>query len=302
MDLKGVDETHGVMPARPPMGRDKGGIQALDRAFLILDIIADAGGEAKLTEISAIAGLNVSTCHHLISTLYNWGYVARGADSKTYVLGSRILHLSAACLRQVDLPRRSQNYVDRLNHQTRETVTLAIMQDTSLVNVLRRDARHAVRVDASLGGKSNAAHATATGKAILAWLPPSELSRIIADKGLTAFTPNTIVNLDKLKEELRLTRRNGFAIDREEFHPGVICIGAAIRDHAGAVVGSIGVSSPLFRATAEYLDQIKVHLIAATDELSIELGAPGAILCRSEKKQLRNSSEQVRTGTSVASF
>ena len=48
MEIKGVDETHGVMPARPPMGRDKGGIQALDRAFLILDIIADAGGEAKL--------------------------------------------------------------------------------------------------------------------------------------------------------------------------------------------------------------------------------------------------------------
>jgi IclR family transcriptional regulator, acetate operon repressor len=284
MDLKGVDEKHSVMPSRPPMGRDKGGIQALDRAFLILDIIADAGGEAKLTEISTIAGLNVSTCHHLISTLYNWGYVARGAGSKTYVLGSRILHLSAACLRQVDLPRRAQNYVDRLNDQTLEAVQLAIMQGTSLATVLRRDARHAVRVDAGLGGKSNAAHATATGKAILAWLPPNELDRIVADKGLTAFTPNTIVSLDKLKEELRLTRRNGFAVDREEFQPGVICIGAAIRDHAGAVVGSISVSSPLFRATAEYLDQIKVHLIAATDELSMELGAPGAILRGSVRK------------------
>jgi IclR family transcriptional regulator, acetate operon repressor len=107
------------------------------------------------------------------------------------------------------------------------------------------------------------------------------------------------VNVDKLKEELRLTRRNGFAIDREEFHPGVICIGAAIRDHAGAVGGSIGVSSPLFRATAEYLDQIKVHLIAATDELSIELGAPGAILRGFEK---RNSPEQVRAATPLTSF
>jgi IclR family transcriptional regulator, acetate operon repressor len=277
MDLKAVDETHSVMPARPPMGRDKGGIQALDRAFLILDIIADAGGEAKLTEISAIAGLNVSTCHHLMSTLCNWGYVARGASGRSYVLGSRILHLSAACLRQVDLPRRAQSYVDRLNDQTREAVQLAIMQDTNLVNILHRDARHAVRVDAGLGGKSNAAHATATGKAILAWLPPTELERIVADKGLTAFTSHTITSIDDLKEELRMTRRNGFAIDREEFQSGVICIGAAIRDHAGAVVGSISVSSPLFRATAEYIDQIKVHLIAATDELSAELGAPGAI-------------------------
>lgn len=271
------------MPARPPMGRDHGGIQALDRAFLILDVMAEAGGEAKLTEIAASAGLNVSTCHHLISTLYNWGYVARGVNSRSYVLGSRILHLSAACLRQVDLPRRAESFVARLNDQTRETVQLAIMQDTNLVHVLRREARHAVRVDGTLGGKSNAAHATATGKAILAWLPPTELDRIVADKGLTAFTPNTITDIEKLKEELRLTRRNGFAIDREEFQLGVMCLGAAIRDHAGAVVGSIGVSSPAFRATPEYFDQVKVHLVAAVDELSTELGAPGAILRGSSK-------------------
>jgi IclR family acetate operon transcriptional repressor len=272
------------MPARPPMGRDNGGIQALDRAFLILDVIADAGGEAKLTQIANIAGLNVSTCHHLISTLHNWGYVARGANSRSYVLGSRILHLSAACLRQVDLPRRAQSFVDRLNDQTREAVQLAIMQDTNLVNVLHREARHAVRVDAGLGGNSNAAHATATGKAILAWLPPTELDRIVADKGLTAFTPHTITDIERLKEDLRLTRRNGFAIDREEFQLGVICLGAAIRDHAGAVVGSISVSSPVFRATPEYINQISVHLIAATDELSTELGAPGAIPRASTKR------------------
>jgi IclR family transcriptional regulator, acetate operon repressor len=277
-------ERPGVMPARPPMGRDNGGIQALDRAFLILDVIADAGGEAKLTEIAGVAGLNVSTCHHLISTLHNWGYVARGANGRSYVLGSRILHLSAACLRQVDLPRRAQSFVDRLNDRTREAVRLAIMQDTNLVNVLHREARHAVRVDAGLGGNSNAAHATATGKAILAWLPPTELDRIVADKGLTAFTPNTITDLEKLKEDLRLTRRNGFAIDREEFQLGVVCLGAAIRDHAGAVVGSISVSSPVFRATPSYINQIKVHLIAAADELSTELGAPGAILRGSAKR------------------
>ena len=283
MEAERGRERRSVMPARPPMGRGHGGIQALDRAFLILDVIADAGGEAKLTEIAALAGLNISTCHHLISTLHNWGYVARGANGRSYVLGSRILHLGAACLRQVDLPRRAQSFVDRLNDQTREAVQLAIMQDTNLVNVLRREARHAVRVDAGLGGNSNAAHATATGKAILAWLPPTELDRIVADKGLTVFTPHTITNIDRLKEDLRLTRRNGFAIDREEFQLGVICLGAAIRDHAGAVVGSISVSSPVFRATPDYINQIRVHLIAATDELSTELGAPGAILRGSAK-------------------
>lgn len=277
--MDGSQQPRGVMPARPPIGRDRGGIQALDRAFLILDIIADAGGEAKLTEIAGAAGLHVSTCHHLISTLCNWGYVARGTLKRSYILGPRILHLSAACLRQVDLPRRAQAYIDRLNDQTHEAVQLAIMQDTSVV-ILRREARHALRVDTGLAGRMNAAHATATGKAILAWLPPTELERIVSDKGMSAFTPNTIVDLELLREELRLTRRHGYAVDREEFQPGVICVGAAIRDHAGAVVGSISVSSPVFRATPEHLEQIRIHLLAATDELSTELGAPGAILER----------------------
>src|ERR1700748_3044682 len=141
------NERRAVMPARPPIGRDHGGIQALDRAFLILDVMADAGGEAKLTEIAATAGLNVSTCHHLISTLYNWGYVARGVNSRSYVLGSRILHLSAACLRQVDLPRRAQSFLDRLKDQTKESFQRAIMQDPNLFHALRREPRHAVRVD-----------------------------------------------------------------------------------------------------------------------------------------------------------
>src|ERR1700753_2265376 len=99
MPSERANERRAVMPAPPPppMGRDHGGIQALDRAFLILDVLADAGGEAKLTEIAATAGLNVSTCHHLISTLHNWGYVSRGVNSRSYVLGSRIIHIMTAC-------------------------------------------------------------------------------------------------------------------------------------------------------------------------------------------------------------
>lgn len=117
---------------------------------------------------------------------------------------------------------------------------------------------------------------------------PTELERIVADKGMTAFTPNTIVDLYQLKEHLRLTRRHGYAIDREEFQPGVICLGAAVRDHAGAVVGSLSVSSPVFRATPEHLEQIRIHLLAATDELSMELGAPGAIL----ERPIRNTAAE----------
>ena len=115
-------------------------------------------------------------------------------------------------------------------------------------------------------------HATATGKAMLAWLPEDEIRRILASKGMAAFTPSTITDPDVLIEELRLVRRNGHALDREEFQPGVICVGAAIRDHLGAVVGAISASAPTMRATEEHLGRMRDGVMAAARALSAEFG------------------------------
>ncbi len=136
------------------------------------------------------------------------GFVTKGLGRRGYALGARILYLSHACL-QVDLPRRAQSALDRINESTGETVHLAALQGDEFVTVLKREARHAVRVDAGALGTSDAAHATATGKAMLAWLPEDEIRRIVMGRGMTRFTPHTITDFDALIEALRLVRRNG---------------------------------------------------------------------------------------------
>jgi IclR family acetate operon transcriptional repressor len=254
----------------------RGSIQSVDRALSLLESLAEAGGEASLTDLSRWTHLNVSTCHHLLSTLVNWGYVAKVPGRRSYALGARVLYLGHACLRQVDLPRRSQVYMDRINQATGESVHLAVLQADNIITLVKREARHAVRVDSGMLGRSDAPHATATGKAMIAWLPEDQIRRMLpAD--LKRFTDNTIVDFDTLIEELRHVRRNGVAIDREEFQPGVICIGSAIRDHAGAVVGAISASAPAMRATEEHLALMKREVIGATSALSAELGEPGAM-------------------------
>jgi IclR family acetate operon transcriptional repressor len=247
-------------------------IQSVDRALTLLETIAELGGETTLTELASRTGLNISTCHHLLSTLVKWGYVAKVPGRRTYALGGRILHLGHACLRQVDLPRRAQPFLERINALTGETVHLAVLQGDHLVTLAKREARHAVRVDAA--AQSDAAHATATGKAMLAWLPEDEIRRIAG--GMPRFTPSTITDFAALIEDLRLVRRNGFAIDREEFQPGVVCIGAAIRDHAGAVVGAISASAPTMRANEAQLARMREEVTVAARALSAELGEPGA--------------------------
>jgi IclR family acetate operon transcriptional repressor len=270
-----IDHNHADVRTGPLTGERSGSIQSVDRALLILDLIAESGGEASLSGIAERAGLNISTCHHLLATLANRGYVSQVPGKRTYSLGHRVLYLSHACLRQVSLPQLAQRHLDQINLKTGEASQLAVMQGTDLVTLLRREARHAVRVDVGLGGKLNAAHATATGKAILAWLPEMERDRIIAEKGLTVFTPKTINNMEALIEELRLVRRNGFAVDRQEFQPGVLCIGAAIRDYVGAVVGAISASVPVYRATQEHVALIRAEILSNARELSLALGAPG---------------------------
>ena len=255
----------------------RGSIQSVDRALSLLEALAEAGGEASLTDLSRRTCLNVSTCHHLLSTLVNWGYVAKVPGRRSYALGARVLYLGHACLRQVDLPKRAQVYVDRINQVTGESVHLAVLQSDNIVTVVKREARHAVRVDTGMVGRSDAPHATATGKAMIAWLPEDQIRCMVPSRDMKRFTDKTIADFDTLIEELRHVRRNGYAMDREEFQPGVICVGAAIRDHAGAVVGAISASAPAMRATEEHLALMQQEVVAAANSLSADLGEPGSM-------------------------
>ena len=248
----------------------RGGIQSVDRALSLMIAIAEQGGEATLSALSERTGLNISTCHHLLATLIHRGFVAKSVGRRGYVLGARILFLAQAC-QQVELPRIAEAVVDRLNRTTGETVHLTVIQGDEIVTLLKRQARYPVRVDGGTLGKSSAVHATSTGKSILAWLPEEDVVRIIAQQGMRAFTPTTITDFAALTEELRLVRRNGYAMDREEFQPGVICIGAPIRDRNGRVVGSISTSAPTMRADAKHLEMMRSEVVAAATDLTSQL-------------------------------
>ena len=146
-------------PRRAHAQGDRHNIQSVDRALYLLETIAEDGGEATLTELATRTGLNISTCHHLLATLIQRGFAAKVPGRRLYALGARILYLGHTCL-QVDLPRRTQPYLERINEATGETVHLATTQGDSVVMLAVREARHAVRVDTGRIGKIEAPHAT----------------------------------------------------------------------------------------------------------------------------------------------
>ena len=275
--------------ARPPRTNgngDRHSIQSVDRALYLLETIAEAGGEATLTDLATRTGLNISTCHHLLATLIQRGFAAKVSGRRLYALGSRIIALSHACL-QVDLPRRAQPYLEAINRATGETVHLAGLQGDNVMTLAVREARHAVRVDTGKIGKVEAPHATSVGKAMMAWLPEDEIRRILGNS-MKRFTDKTITDFPAFLESLRVVRRNGYAIDREEYLPGVICVGAAIRDQAGTVIGAISASTPMMRATEEHIALMRDEISAATRALSAEFGEPSAQVKTDQPQAIAN--------------
>ena len=105
----------------------------------------------------------------------------------------------------------------------------------------------------------------------MAWLPEEEMQRMVG-QSMKRFTDHTITDVPALVEDLRHVRRNGFAMDREEFLPGVICVGAAIRDQAGTVIGAISASTPTMRATPEHIDLMREEIVSAARALSAQFG------------------------------
>lgn len=261
----------GLGPSRATSGRT---IQSVDRAIDVLEVLAQAGEELPLREIARQTGLNVSTCHHLLATLVNRGYVGRSRLGRLYFIGGKVSELSRRRLSQFSVVELAMPELRRLNRETGEAVHLSVLQGHQLVSLARLESSHPVGVGSSTTSVSMAAHATAGGKAILAWLPEAEIEKVLLETGLRKFTEKTITDTEAFMAELRNIRRNGFASDFEEFQPGVQCVGSAVRDCNGAVIAAVSCSIPEMRATTELVDQIRGAVGECAKILSERLGSP----------------------------
>ncbi|MDT0265994.1 IclR family transcriptional regulator [Streptomyces sp. DSM 44915] len=232
-------------------------IQSVDRAFTILEVLADSSAELPLGVIATQTGLSASTCHHLLSTMSRRGYVAQNPADRKYTLGAAARKLGRPNPAQLNLGQLADPVMRAIHGQTQETVVLAVLHGSELTMVSSLESPHAIRAGYGWGELSDAAHATAAGKAILAWLPEAKTTALVRDKGLTRFTGCTIDSADRLIESLRLVRRHDLATERDEFVEGLTSAAVAIRTEDGAVLGSLGCCLPTMRATDERLRAVQ---------------------------------------------
>jgi DNA-binding IclR family transcriptional regulator len=252
-------------------GKERGGVQSIERAFAIAEEIARNREGIGLAELSKRVGLHNSTTFHLVKTMVQLGYVSQLVDSRKYRIGRRMFTLAAGAMDEIELVSVATPVLEKLTRETGEYSHFAIRSGEQIV-VVAKIAGTGIFQMIDRTGAVRPAHATALGKVLLAALSPSQFERYLETSELHKFTSKTIVERDALLREIEEVRRKGLAFDDGEFDPEARCVAVPVRDFTGRVAGAIGMSGPMWRLSLQALQEKSKHVREAAVELSAELG------------------------------
>jgi DNA-binding IclR family transcriptional regulator len=245
-------------------------LQALDRAFAVLDLLAASNTPLGLAEIAETLGLHKSTAHRFLMVLERHRMVERAQAGK-FRLGLRLCDLGGRAIEQFDLRERAQLHLKTLVAEVEETAHLCIMEKTHMVYIDKQEPERSIRMISRVGA-SSPIHCTAVGKAILATMPRSRVEELLPELRLERFTRRTMTSREALLKELERTSRRGYAVDDEEREEGVRCAGVAILDGRGEAVAAVSISGPSFRVTMQKIPHIADRLMTCVKGIQRDLG------------------------------
>jgi len=249
-------------------GSPTGGVQSVDRALTILEVLARVG-EAGVTEVAAELGVHKSTAFRLVATLEQHRLVEQTEDRGKYRLGVGVLRLAGATTARLDLVQEARPLCRQLAAATGETVNIAVLSESSAL-YLDQIAGSSALQPHNWVGQHIPLHATSNGKVLLSGLDRPALDALVGR--LATYTSSTITSKAKLREELEAVRTQGYAVAVDELEVGLTAVAAPIRNAHGDVVASMSVSGPTFRLPEKRLGEVVDLLVEAALEVSHRLG------------------------------
>lgn len=251
--------------------RTPAGAQVVDRIVDILETFLWLGPDLGVSEISRALGLKKATAHRLLASLRQRNMVTQDPTTRRYRLGGKLWELGTVATSHVDWVARVKPFLEELTASTGETSHLAVLSDGEVLYIEKVEGSHSLRMP-SQAGRRLPFHCTGIGKALVAYYPDDVLEGLVARRGLTKFTRNTLTDLTALREDLARTRERGFSIDNEEIEEGLACVGAAIRDHTGHVVAAVSVAGPSSRLRVNETPGPAAVVLRAARSISEALG------------------------------
>lgn len=241
------------------------------KALDVLLCFSHSEPELSLTELSARLGIHKSTMHRLLGTLESKGFVQRDRETGRYRLGTRILELAFLVVEHNDLQQRARPHLYRLVEQCQETVDLSVLDGTHVVYLEVAESPHRVKL-AARPGQRLPVHSTASGKALLAFLPHQDLERLLSGE-LARYTDSTLTTREALLKDLEATRQRGYAVSFQEHEAGINAVAAPVLDMRGHPIAAVAVAGPAFRLTPERILEIAPAVRATADAIARDVGA-----------------------------
>ena len=242
----------------------------LNQAIEVLELFTTSRRELGVAEVAKILGRSKSTVSGWMSAMHEVGLLDRGEEGGPYRLGIRLAALGDLAQRSTSVQRIARPLLEQLTRQTRETTSLNVLIGGEVVNAVSVESPQPIHSGGGVGIPMPI-HATAAGKALVAWKPQSEVRHLLPLL-LTQFTPDTITDVETFMDDLARTRAQGYAVASGELAMDLAALSAPVRDSRGAVVGAISIAAPTSRVSGEKIPQLAQLLMEAAAAASAALG------------------------------
>lgn len=247
------------------------GTAAFGKFVAVLQAVADAAPPLDMRGLVARVALPRATVYRLVAGLQKEGLLRVDLGGRL-ALGARLVSLASRSWDTFDLRTVAAQSLQDLRQNTGETVHLAVPSESEMVYIDKLESPQTVRMTSRIGTRV-LLHASSVGKAYLSRLPGDELAPLLANVTFVRKTPHTIMRRKDLLAALAEARRLGYATDREETEPGILCLGAAICDASGHPIGGISVSIPKFRFDRNAQRRYPAFVVACAREISRNVAA-----------------------------
>lgn len=219
-------------------------VQAVDKAFRVLEAFAHRPQPLSLAEIAAATGMDRSGAQRMCHTLRHLGYLELDGLGRGHVPGLRLLDRSYDFLRMHPLVQRATPPLMELRRATQERVDLSLPDDLTIIYAVRLQSKRENFI-ATLVGRRLPAFCTSGGRAMLAQMDDARVADVLARSDRRRLTPKTITDLPALRRKIADARSAGYALALEERLLGEIVLAAAITDRGGRPIGAIHIAGSL---------------------------------------------------------
>jgi len=244
-------------------------VRVIERVFMILEYLSQSNIPRGPTEIAVATGLNKSTVYRLVSSMCSGGYLER-TYAGTYHISVKLVEIVSNHISNLELQTEARPFLSELHAQLGLIVHLGILDSDEVVYVEKMDINRNLRIYAQIGMRVPA-FCSSLGKCLLSSLSGEEFDVLFRDRSLNRYTINTITTIPELKEHLREVRRQGWALDNEEYIAGNRCVAAPIFDYRGEIIAAVSASGPTSLLSDKRIPVVVERVRQAASEISRRL-------------------------------